>query len=57
MGLGEAYVTCGGGERPRRRWEKLLKWIVKKIGFVIDLAQDWDRWRNVINAVINLRVL
>jgi hypothetical protein len=22
----------------------------------IDLAQDWDRWRNLVNTVMNLRV-
>jgi hypothetical protein len=22
----------------------------------IDLAQDWDRWRAVVNAVMNLQV-
>jgi hypothetical protein len=37
----------------------ILKWIFKKwVGGMdwIDMAQDWDRWRAVVNAVMNLRV-
>jgi hypothetical protein len=32
-----------------RKWDGGLDWI--------DLAQDRDRWRAVLNAVMNLRVL
>jgi hypothetical protein len=32
--------------RPRRRWEIILRWIIKK---------DRDRWRVLVNAVMNLR--
>jgi hypothetical protein len=45
--------------RPRRRWEILLKCIFKKRegGMQwIDLAQNSDRWRAILNAVLNLRV-
>jgi hypothetical protein len=48
-------------ERPRRRWEDGIK---KTLGrFVgggvewIHLTQDRDRWRAVVSAVMNLRVL
>jgi hypothetical protein len=45
--------------RPRRRWEIILKWIIKKWdGGMdwIDVAQDKDRWRALVSAVMNLRV-
>jgi hypothetical protein len=34
----------------------ILKWIFKKWGMDwIDLAQDRDRWRTVVNVIMNLR--
>jgi hypothetical protein len=33
----------------------LKKWDVVGMDW-IDLAQDWDRWRSLVNAVMNLRV-
>jgi hypothetical protein len=46
--------------RPRRRWEDNIKMDLKEIGFGdvdwIHLAQDMDRWRALVNTVMNLRV-
>jgi hypothetical protein len=46
--------------RPRRRWEDNIKMDLRKIGFGdvdwIHLAQDKDRWRALVNTVMNLRV-
>jgi hypothetical protein len=47
-------------ERPRSRWEDNIKMDFREVGWrgmgCIDLAQDSDKWRTVVNAVINLRV-
>jgi hypothetical protein len=46
--------------RPRRRWEDNIKMDIREVGWEdmnwIDLAQDRDRWRALVNAVMNLRV-
>jgi hypothetical protein len=46
--------------RPRRRWEDNIKINLQDVGCGgvewIELAQDWDRWRELVNAVMNLRV-
>jgi hypothetical protein len=46
--------------RPRRRWEENIKMDLGKIEFgVVDwihLAQNRDRWRALVNTVMNLRV-
>jgi hypothetical protein len=46
--------------RPRRRWEDNIKVDLEEIGFGdvgwIHLAQDRDRWRALVNTVMNLRV-
>jgi hypothetical protein len=48
-------------ESPRSRWEDGIKMDLREIGWGgvewIQLAQDRDRWRAVVNAVMNLRVL
>jgi hypothetical protein len=48
-------------ERPRRRWEDGIEMDLREIGCGgvewIHLAQDRGRWRAVVNAVMNLRVL
>jgi transposase len=46
--------------RPRRRWVDNIKMGLGEVGWDgvdwIDLAQDRDRWRAYVNAVMNLRV-
>jgi hypothetical protein len=52
------------GKRPlgrhRRWWEDNIKMDVREIGWGamdwIDLAQDRDQWRALVNTVVNLRV-
>jgi hypothetical protein len=54
----DAYRILVG--RPRRRWEDNIKMDIREVGWEdmnwIDLAQDRDRWRAIVNAVMNLRV-
>ena len=46
--------------RTRSRWEDNMKAGLQEVGCGgmdrIELAQDRDRWRAVVNAVMNLRV-
>ena len=46
--------------RPRRRWEDNIKLDLQEVGCGgvdwIELAPDGDRWRALVNAVMNLRV-
>ena len=46
--------------RTRRRWEDNIKMDLQELGCGgmdwIELAQDRDRWRALVNAVMNLRV-
>ena len=52
------------GKRPlgrhRRRWEGNIKMDLQELGGVcgdwMELAQDRDRWRVLVNAVMNLWV-
>jgi hypothetical protein len=54
-------------QKERDHWEDqvvggwaMLKWILREIGWDgmdwIDLAQDRDQWRALVNTVMNLRV-
>ena len=46
--------------RPRRRLENNIKMDLQEVGCRgidwIDLAEDRDRWRALVNTVMNLRV-
>jgi hypothetical protein len=52
------------GKRPlgssRRRWVDYIKMDLREIGWDgvdwIDLAQNWDQWRALVNTVMSLRV-
>jgi hypothetical protein len=66
MGRGVYWVLVGKPEgkkplwRPRYRWEDNIKMDLQGVECVgmdwIELAQDWYRWRSLVNAVMNLRV-
>jgi hypothetical protein len=47
-------------ERPRRRWEDNIKMNLREVGWGgmdwINLIQDKDRWRALVNAVMKVRV-
>jgi hypothetical protein len=57
MGKPEGKRPLG---RPRHRWENNISWDFQEVGCEgmdwIGLAQDRDRWRAIVNAVMNLRV-
>jgi len=63
-GVYRVLVGKPEGNRPfwrhRRKWEDNIKMDLQEVGCgVIDwfeLAQDRDRWRALVNAVMNLRV-
>ena len=46
--------------RPRRRWENNIRMDLREVGCGcvdwMELAQDWERWRELVSAVMNLRV-
>jgi hypothetical protein len=46
--------------RPRRKWEDNIRMDLREMGWggmdLINLAQDRDQWRALVNRVMNLRV-
>jgi len=48
-------------ERPRRRWKDYVTMDLQEVGYEsmdwIEVAQDTDRWRTLVDVVMNLRVL
>ena len=62
-GVYRVVVGKSEGKRPlgrtRRRWEDNIKMNLQEVGCGgvdwIELAQDRDRWRALVNAVMNLR--
>jgi hypothetical protein len=58
MGKPEGKRPLG---RPRRRWEDGIRMDLREIDWgsadCIQLAQDSDWWRALVNTVMNLRVL
>jgi hypothetical protein len=69
--MGEKRNACGilAGKRegrgplgrPRRRWVDNIKMALREIRWGvmerIDLAQDRDQWRALVNTIMNLRGL
>jgi hypothetical protein len=57
VGKPEGKIPLG---RPRRRWENNIRMNLQEVGCGvmdwIELAQDRDRWRALVNAVMNIRV-
>ena len=63
---GVCVGSCWGNRRkrqlrrPRRRWADNIRMDLQEVGCVymdwIGLAQDRDRWRTLVNVVMNLRV-
>jgi hypothetical protein len=57
VGSPEGKIPLG---RPRRRWVDIMKMNLREIEWDgvdwIDLAQERDHWRALVNAVMTLRV-
>ena len=56
MGKPEGRRLLG---KPRRRWKDHVKVNLREVGWgmdCIDLAEERDRWRALVNAVVNLLV-
>jgi hypothetical protein len=67
MGENSSYMIFVGKlegkrslRRPRRRWVNNIKMGLREIGWGdmdwIDVAQDRDQWRALVNTVMNFRL-
>jgi hypothetical protein len=60
MFMAGKFILLNDSNRPRRRWVSFIKIDLGEIGWDgmdwIALAQDRDRWRALVNTVMNLRV-
>jgi hypothetical protein len=58
VGVGEGRVQ--ERKRPRHRWKNNIKMDLQEVecgGFDwIELAQDKDSWRAIVNVIMNLRI-
>jgi hypothetical protein len=58
MGKPEGKIPLG---RPRRKWEDGIRMDLREIGWGsvdwIELAQERDWWRALVNTVMNFRIL
>jgi hypothetical protein len=62
--MGRILLGKPEGKRPlgrfRCRWDDNIKMDLREVGrggmYWIDLAQDRDQWRALVNTVMNLRV-
>ena len=59
-GVYRVLVGKPEGKGPRRRWEDNINMDLQEVGCGgmdwIELAQDRDRWRSLVNAIMNLRI-
>jgi hypothetical protein len=59
-GVYRALMGKSEGKRPLGRWQDNIKTDLQEVGWSavdwINLAQDRDKWRALVNAVINFRV-
>jgi hypothetical protein len=57
VGKAEGKRSLG---RPRSRWDDVVKIDLREIGWDgmawIDLAQDRNQWRALVNTILNFRV-
>jgi hypothetical protein len=56
VGIPEGKIPLG---RPKHMWDDTIKMDLQEVGrraWTVDLAQERDRWRTLVSAVMNFRV-